>query len=51
VGYGDITPTNIMETEYMIIAIILGSTYFAYFMNSVAFILDDYNKKEKESNR
>jgi len=51
VGYGDITPTNMMETSYMIIAIVLGSTSFAYFMNSVAFILDDYNKKGKEYNR
>lgn len=51
VGYGDVTPTNIMETTYMILAITLGGTSFAYFMNSVSSILDDFNKKDKEYNR
>ena len=51
VGYGDVTPTNIMETSYMILAITLGGTSFAYFMNSVSSIIDDFSKKDKEYNR
>jgi len=51
VGYGDLTPTNIHEVTFLIFSVILGCASFAYFMNSVAVILNDYEKKEIEFRR
>ena len=46
VGYGDITPVNIIEMVYMMMAIVFGTTTFAYFISKIASMINDYNNED-----
>ena len=48
VGYGDISPTNPIETWFIIIFIYVACVVFAYTINSIGLILDNINKNQKE---
>ena len=47
VGYGDIIPTNFMETVITIGAMIYGCGFFAYSINSIGTIIQKFDEKEK----
>ncbi len=47
VGYGDITPINVIEYMFATINMILISTVFAYNLNSIGIILSDIAKISK----
>lgn len=48
VGYGDISPTNPIETWFIIIFIYVACVVFAYTINSIGLILDNINKNQKD---
>ena len=48
VGYGDIHPTNPLETLFTIIFIYVACILFAYTLNSIGLILENLNKSQKE---
>lgn len=48
VGYGDITPSNILETIICAFMMIIACFIFAYCFNLIGNIIDDLNSDEKE---
>ena len=48
VGYGDITPSNIVETSFVISSMIVGCGMFGYSINNIGAIFERYFSREKE---
>jgi len=46
VGFGDITPVNVVEMIYIMMAILFGTTTFAYFISKISSMIDDYNNED-----
>jgi len=46
VGYGDITPVNVVEMIYMMLSIVIGTTTFAYFISKISSMINDYNNED-----
>ena len=48
VGYGDITPTNLIERSFCVGLMIITCGVFAYSLNRFGEILQEMNKRDKE---
>lgn len=48
VGYGDISPSNPLETIFVIVFIYMACIVFAYTLNSIGTILENIHKNQKE---
>ena len=51
VGYGDITPTNNIETVVNIISMMIACGVFGYSFNAIGTIIQDFNKEEDDIKR
>lgn len=48
VGYGDISPSNPLETIFVIVFIYMACIVFAYTLNSIGTILENIHRNQKE---
>ena len=48
VGYGEITPTNNLETIVNIISMVIACGVFGYSFNAIGTIIQDFNKEEED---
>ena len=48
IGYGDVTPTNTEERFFVILAMLIGTSVFAYVVGSVCGIVASMDKKSNE---
>ncbi len=51
IGYGDITPTTNAEKIYIIVFAFIACGIFAYSINSVGIIVQEFSKKNKQFRR
>ena len=48
VGYGDVTPQTTTERFYLVVAMLLGASVYAYVVGSICGIIASMNQKETE---